>query len=261
MVNLRRWGILMVWALPVLALAGAGDRAVLEGATWRLTQVAHADGQLHAVPDSVEATATFAEGAVSGSGGCNRYTASYTVDDGKLSIERGASTMMACPEPQATVEKAFMAALEATKIYRIEDGQLAWLNAEGREIATFKPLEHAALTDVTWRATVYNNGRGAAVSLIDGSEITATFGTDGVLSGSAGCNQYHAAYVVEGVSITIQAPASTRMACSEPEGVMQQEQEYLNALPTAANYAIQGDRLELRTAEGALVASFQTGDD
>lgn len=261
MVNLRGWGILMVWALPVLALAGAGDRAVLEGTTWRLTQVAHADGQLHAVPASIEATATFAEGAVSGSGGCNRYTAGYTVDDGKLSIERGASTMMACPEPQATVEKAFMAALEATKIYRIEDGQLAWLNAEGREIATFKPLEPAALTDVTWRATVYNNGRGAAVSLIDGSEITATFGTDGVLSGSAGCNRYHAAYVVEGASITIQAPASTRMACSEPEGVMQQEQEYLNALSTAANYAIQGDRLELRTAEGALVASFQTGDD
>jgi heat shock protein HslJ len=59
----------------------------------------------------------------------------------------------------------------------------------------------------------------------------------------------------------IQAPASTRMTCSKPEGVMQQEQEYLNALPTAATYAIQGARLELRTADGALVASFQTGDD
>lgn len=258
--SLRYWGLLLAWTAPVLALAGETDMT-LEGPTWRLAAVIHADGEIQTVPHGVEATATFAAGAVSGSGGCNRFTAGYTVKGDRLTIERGASTMMACPEPQATVEKAFMAALESAKTYRIENDRLAWLDAEGREIAAFKPLEHAALTDITWRATFYNNGRGAAVSVLDGSTITATFGADGRVSGSAGCNRYHAAYVVEGSSITIQAPATTRMACSEPEGVMQQEQEYLNALPTAANYAIHGEQLELRTAEGALVASFQTGDD
>ncbi|MFO7640154.1 MAG: META domain-containing protein [Candidatus Competibacteraceae bacterium] len=246
---------------PVLVLAGEADMTMLEGATWRLASVAHADGELQTVPDSVEATATFAAGAVSGSGGCNRFTAGYTLEGDRLTIERGASTMMACPEPQATVEQAFMAALEATKIYRIENGGLVLLDAGSQEIATFKPLEPAALTGVTWRAIFYNNGRGAAVSVLDGSTITATFDADGRVSGSAGCNRYHAAYTVDGSSITIQAPASTRMACSKPEGVMQQEQEYLNALPTAAAYAIHGEQLELRTAEGALVASFQTGDD
>ncbi len=259
--NVLWLGMLVVWAAPILALAGETDMMTLEGPTWRLVGVVHADGEMQTVPDGVEATATFAAGAVSGSGGCNRFTAGYTVEGDRLTIERGASTMMACPEPQATVEMAFMAALEATKTHRIKDGQLAWLDAEGREIATFKPLKHAALTGATWRAIFYNNGRGAAVSVLDGSTITATFGADGQVSGSAGCNRYHAAYSVKESSITIQAPATTRMACSEPEGVMQQEQEYLNALPTAATYAIQGQRLELRTAEGALVASFQTGDD
>jgi heat shock protein HslJ len=38
---------------------------------------------------------------------------------------------------------------------------------------------------------------------------------------------------------------------------MQQESEYLKALTTAATYAIQGQQLELRTAEDALVALFQ----
>lgn len=254
-------GMWLVWMAPVLVLAGEADMTMLEGATWRLASVTHADGELQTVPDSVEATATFAEGAVSGSGGCNRFTAGYTLEGDHLTIERGASTMMACPEPQATVEQAFMAALEATKIYRIENGGLVLLNAGSQEIATFKLLEHAALTGATWRAIFYNNGRGAAVSVLDGSTITAIFDADGRVSGSAGCNRYHAAYAVEGSSITIQAPATTRMACSEPEGVMQQEQEYLNALPTAATYAIHGEQLELRTAEGALVASFQTGDD
>ncbi len=257
MLHVRGLGLLVVWALPILALAGAVDRPVLEGATWRLTQVVHADGQLHAVPDSVEATAIFAEGAVSGSGGCNRYTAGYTVNDGKLTIGMAASTMMACPEPQTAVEQPFLAALAATMAYKIEDGQLSLLDAGGQKIATFKAQQPVALKGISWRATVYNNGRGAAVSLIDGSEITATFGTDGVLSGSAGCNHYRAAYVTEGSSITIQAPAATRKTCSDPKGVMQQESEYLKALTTAATYAIQGQQLELRTAEDALVALFQ----
>ena len=32
-----------------------------------------------------------------GSGGCNRYTASYVVEGGKLTIGSAAATMMACP--------------------------------------------------------------------------------------------------------------------------------------------------------------------
>src|SRR5512147_3258249 len=103
MVNARFLGMLIFWAAPVLALAIEVDRPALEGTTWRLVSVAHTDGQLHAVPNSVEATATFANGSVSGSGGCNRYTASYTVDDGKLTIGLAASTMMACSEPQTAV--------------------------------------------------------------------------------------------------------------------------------------------------------------
>jgi heat shock protein HslJ len=233
------------------------DKAALEGATWRLTQVIHADGQLHAVPDSVEATAAFAKGVVSGSGGCNRYTAGYTVDGGKLTIGSAAATMMACPEPQTAVEQPFLAALAVVTTYRIEDGQLIWLDAGGQKIATFKAQPPVALKGITWQATVYNNGRGAAVSLIDGSEITAIFGTDGVLSGSAGCNQYRAAYVAKESTIAIQTPAATRKICSEPEGVMRQESEYLKALTTAATYTIQGQQLELRSAEDALVALFR----
>lgn len=265
----RRWlGLWVGCAAPVLAWACTMDQAALtmdktalEGALWRLTQVIHADGQLHPVPSSVEATATFAHGSVSGSGGCNRYTAGYTVNVGKLTIGRAASTMMACPEPQTAVEQPFMAALAATMAYKIEDGQLIWLNAGGQKIATFKAQPPVALKGVTWRATVYNNGRGAAVSLIDGSEITATFGTDGVLSGSAGCNPYRATYVAQESAITIQAPTSKRKACAQPKGVMQQENAYLKALTTAATYAIQGQQLELRTAEDALVALFQASGD
>ncbi len=268
MVNARFLRMLVLWVAPVLLWACTMDRATLtmdksalEGATWRLTQVGHADGQLHAVPNSVEATATFANGAVSGSGGCNRYTASYTVNNGKLTLGLAAATMMACPEPRAVIEQSLMAALAATRAYQIADGQLLWLDAGGQKIAAFKAQQPTALKGVTWRATVYNNGRDAVVSLLEGSEITAVFGADGTLSGAAGCNHYRATYVIQESAITIQTPGATRKTCPEPDGVMQQESAYLKALTTAATYAIQGQQLELRTADDALVALFQASGD
>jgi ATP/maltotriose-dependent transcriptional regulator MalT len=41
-----------------------------------------------------------------------------------------------------------------------------------------------------------------------------------------------------------------------PEGIMEQEQEYLTALGTAATYQISGDSMEMRTAERSIVSSF-----
>jgi hypothetical protein len=76
------------------------------------------------------------------------------------------------------------------------------------------------------------------------------------LTGSAGCNRYTAAYEIDGDSISIGPAASTRMFCAEPEGVMEQETAYLAALELAASYAIQGDTLELWSAEGARLASY-----
>ena len=49
---------------------------------------------------------------------------------------------------------------------------------------------------------------------------------------------------------------TTLRACSEPEGIMEQEQQYLAALQTAATYRIEGERLEMRTAGGSKVADF-----
>ncbi len=50
---------------------------------------------------------------------------------------------------------------------------------------------------------------------------------------------------------------ATRRFCAEPEGIMEQEQEYLTALGTAATYRMTGDRMEMRTAEGSIVATFE----
>jgi len=52
------------------------------------------------------------------------------------------------------------------------------------------------------------------VSIIIGTELTAAFGADGTLTGSASCNAYSAGYEVDGNAISIGLPISTMMACA-----------------------------------------------
>ena len=102
--------------------------------------------------------------------------------------------------------------------------------------------------------TAYNNGKQAVVSGVADTEVTAVFGADGQLSGSAGCNRYNAPYTVDGAKITIGAAVTTRMMCPQP--IMDQEAQYLAAIQLAATYNVQGSQLDLRSAEDALQATY-----
>jgi len=84
---------------------------------------------------------------------------------------------------------------------------------------------------------------------VAGTEITATFGTDRRVSGSAGCNRYTGAYDASGPSIEVGPLASTRMHCPTP-GVMEQEQRYMVTLEAAVLVAVEGDQLLLVDAGG-----------
>lgn len=84
---------------------------------------------------------------------------------------------------------------------------------------------------------------------VAGTEITATFGTDRRVSGSAGCNRYTGAWEASGPTIEIGPLASTRMSCPMP-GVMEQEQRYMVTLEAAVLAAIEGDQLLLADAGG-----------
>lgn len=255
--SLRYTLIEVVNKMPVATVEPAETAAGLEGTRWVLESQVGPNGEtVPALPDR-EVTAEFSDGALTGSGGCNNYFGSYTVDGANLTIGQVGSTMMACmPEAIMQQETQFFANLQSAATYTIVDGQLQIADATGNVVLTFAATEPIALTGTTWAATGYNNGREAVVSVLNGTSVTAVFGEDGTLSGLAGCNQYTAGYTTDGETITIEPPASTRMFCTEPEGIMDQEAAYLAALPTAATYRIDGNKLELRTAGGALVATY-----
>jgi heat shock protein HslJ len=197
-------------------------------------------------------SATFTDGTVSGSAGCNRYTASYTVDDDALEIGTAATTNMACPPPADRVERDYLAALERVASWQLDGGELVLGDADGKELLRFSEASPAG----AWVATSFRQ-RDAVSSPLPGTEVTAVFGEDGTLAGTAGCNTYRATYETDGDAINIREPAATKKACPTPEGVMEQEQAYLSALPLAASYAVEGDRLSLLTTEGTYVAIFE----
>ena len=243
--------------------------ASLVGTRWLLTGYNNSKGGVTSVLAGTEITAIFGEdGQVGGSAGCNNYNTSYEVEDpsapsGAMSVGMAASTMMMCPGPGVMEqEQAYLAALQSAASYEIQGDQLTIAGADGTELLSYKVSVPLSLTGTVWEAVGYNNGKQAVVSLVIGTEITAIFGQDGSLSGLAGCNNYKTTYEAEADpsgaegTISIGPAATTRKFCPEPEGTMDQEGLYLAALEMADVYRIDGDRLQLRTGEGSLVADY-----
>jgi heat shock protein HslJ len=233
------------------------DDRPLEGIEWRLTHHLGPQGELVPIVEDVMATATFIDGSVAGSTGCNRYHAPYRVDDDRLTIELIAMTMMACDPERSAVERAFTSGLEAAVTYAIAGDGLDLADAEGRVILRLRAVPPLVLGGSRWIATMINNGRGGVASLVEGTSVTAEFGTDGRVGGSGGCNRFSGEYTLEGNDLAIGPVASTRMACLEPEGVGEQESAYFAALAHAASWSFREDRLQLRAADGALQVEFR----
>lgn len=230
---------------------GAAKAPGLDGTAWTLAALPG-----RTLVENTSVTLQFEDGRVSGSDGCNRFSGGYTVAGSALEISpQMATTMMACEPHVSEQAQAFVSALKNTRSRRTQDGRLELLAADGRLAAALSAQSHS-LAGTSWEVTGFDNGRQAVVSLVLGSAMTLELGSDGSASGSAGCNRYNSRFQADGTKLTFEPAASTRKMCVQPEGVMEQEQQFLAALATVTTARIEGDRLELRTAGGALAATL-----
>jgi heat shock protein HslJ len=231
----------------------------LGGTSWIVISYNNGKQAVVSVMAGTELTANFgADGKLSGSAGCNDYSATYQTEGNAISIGPAISTKKACEPAVMDQETQYLAALSTAAAYRIDGNSMEMRTADGALVATFeKAAASSGLPGTSWIVTGYNNGKGGVVSTLAGTDLTANFGIDGGLSGSAGCNDYSATYQIDGDKISIGPAVSTQKFCASPEGVMDQETQYLAALTTAATYRIDGSKLELRTADGVLAVSLQ----
>ena len=108
----------------------------------------------------------------------------------------------------------------------------------------------STLEDTKWFLRSYGE-QNSLKAVIEGTEITATFNSNqGKVSGSAGCNTYFARYEVRGWELEIFELAYTEMACITPEGIMEQEQEFLSLLANAQSFEADDTTLTILCASG-----------
>ena len=95
------------------------------------------------------------------------------------------------------------------------------------------------------------------VSALPGTEISLNFLADGTLSGIAGCNSYNAGYQVNGEDLTVGDLTQTAIGCIEPDGIMTQERDYLDALHDTGSFATTLTGLELSDSGGNPIAEYR----
>jgi heat shock protein HslJ len=248
-----------ITSAPVMLVISSATGPSLEDTRWRLSEYLNESGTLQPVISSTVIDAQFAAGKVSGSAGCNRYFGGYTsgqqnqlVFDGRMG-----ATQMACAQPIANQERRYLVLLSGVNSREIRDGMLLLLDKEGQLVLKYSAESPLTLENTSWQATGINNGRGGVVSSATTTQVIAMF-ADGKVSGSAGCNNYSASYEISHSLITIGPVMTSRRQCAEPEGIMAQEQEFLQALAAATQYTLTADRLELRDSNGSLQVTFSS---
>jgi heat shock protein HslJ len=125
-------------ASPEASVTGSAPALSLDGTSWRLSDYVSPDGQSYTVPAAVTPLLSFENGQLTGNAGCNTFNAPYTVTGDAIEVGPIMSTKMACEEPMATVEGAYLAALDSVnKIAILDDGKLQLWDDGGKTTLAF----------------------------------------------------------------------------------------------------------------------------
>lgn len=77
------------------------------------------------------------------------------------------------------------------------------------------------------------------------------------ISGTSGCNQYHASYEAQGSSISFGPIAGTKKLCGDPEDST--ETRYLQLLADVGSFRISGRSMSMNDQSGTPVLQFSQG--
>jgi heat shock protein HslJ len=251
--------ILTVIVLAFLgaALTAAQETPDLAGTRWELAGYGDPQSLTPVVTDR-PVTLEFIDGErLGGSGGCNGYGSSYTLNGDALTVEAVVSTMMACmTDGLMEQEQAYFAALQSATRYAVVDGMLIIEYGEEGQHMAFMPARN--LTDGSWQLIAFVQD-GEQTPVIEGTLITAMFDAEGRIGGSGGCNSYGGSFSAAEGGLTFSGLFSTERACLE-EGVMAQERAYFDALQAATRYSIIRNALVIATGDGGqLIFTFVPG--
>ncbi|WP_317137323.1 META domain-containing protein [Methanochimaera problematica] len=184
------------------------------------------------------------QGNISGSAGCNNYFGNYQISGSSISIGPLGSTMMYC-EDIMDQETLFLQMLQNSATIMADGDTLTIKNDTAKEKLIFHRYSPPKIAG-TWHLRSYTS-KGENMTVVSESPLTAVFGSDGSLSGYAGCNNYNGNWEEKDEVLTIGPLISTKMYC---EDTMEQETLFLEILQNSMEYMIEGDKLTIKDKDG-----------
>jgi heat shock protein HslJ len=234
-------------ATPTLPPSGAVGEDFI-GSEWRLTSL---NGP--APVGSQPITLIFRnETELGGTGGCNGYFGTYTLQGETFTASGLGSTMMACGEEGVMEqESAFLQLLNEGGLLARNGDELTLTTASGvLKFERVVPPPPAALEGTLWQLEAFGTAE-AVSSLLANTVINAAF-KDGGLSGYGGCNNFGGSYTLNGTALQIGELIATEMWCT-PDEVSHQEQSFTAALLKVTSFTIEGNQLTLTHPGGTLI--------
>ena len=263
----HNWPLILIGTL-ILILSGCtqsepespqevvGAITSLAGTAWELEAFGGPEDTVPVVPGSRLSVNYFVE-RYAGYGGCNWFLGVYGLEGINVRMETVATTTLNCESQEIMEqEQTFMAALLDVAYFRNEDNRMVGYTAENQALLSLLPTPPAPFEGTTWELKFGWDGE-SWVPVLPLTTVTAQFEGDQV-TGSGGCNSYSASIESDGNQLTIGPAAATRMACSDPEDIMQQEDAYFSQLASVAGYTVAGGTLILLDANGEPILLFGT---
>ncbi len=118
------------------------------------------------------------------------------------------------------------------------------------------PVKEPDLPETSWEGALIFTADGTGSPVIAGTRVLVQFSGDGTVTGSSGCNQFSGKFSSGGGKLAISGMGITKMHCTSPSGVMQQEDRFLYALFRSAAFNISGNMLTLSDATGMPLLTF-----
>jgi len=110
------------------------------GSSWKLALCSDGTGGVVPVLEGTRINITFEQnGKLGGLAGCNSYWGTYTTEGNALSIGAVGSSELSCAEPAGIMkqEKAYLQALQAAAIFKIEGDTLELRSGDGSLLASY----------------------------------------------------------------------------------------------------------------------------
>ncbi len=205
------------------------------------------------VPDT-KVVLTFDGDNISASGGCNTLGSTWSIDGDVLVVPPMVHTMMACVPSAVMDQETWLDALLTSKPTVAVDGDTLTITADGATVTLVdkevadpdRPLE-----GTTWTVETLNSAQASSSLPAGGRPPTVVF-QGGTVAVDTGCNTGSGSYTLAEGSVTFGPIATTRMACTDPNG-QQVETAVLAVLSGTATYAIDADLLTLTNGANGLV--------